>query len=161
MKLRTKNHSQNRQYNIVNQWNITIIDKNTKIIIRIDKYNTSGTWLVLWCLTPLLTILMEETEVHGENHRFVCRKSLTNFITYCCIENTSPWTGFELTTLVVIAIGTDCTGSCKSNYHTIATTTTPVLFVTGKMCLLFLECVYYSLNVDTIPWMLILFLECK
>jgi len=32
------------------------------------------------------------------------------------IEYTSPWTGFELTTLVVI--GTDCIGSCKSNYHT-------------------------------------------
>ena len=31
----------------------------------------------------------------------------------------SPWTGFELTTFVVI--GTDCTGSCKSNYHTITT----------------------------------------
>jgi len=29
--------------------------------------------------------------------------------------------GFELTTLVVI--GTDCTGSCKSNYHTIMITT--------------------------------------
>jgi hypothetical protein len=29
--------------------------------------------------------------------------------------------GFELTTLVVI--GTDCTGSCKSNYHAIMTTT--------------------------------------
>jgi hypothetical protein len=28
--------------------------------------------------------------------------------------------GFELTTLVVI--GTDCLGSCKSNYHTITTT---------------------------------------
>jgi hypothetical protein len=28
--------------------------------------------------------------------------------------------GFELTTLVVI--GTDCIGSCKSNYHTIMTT---------------------------------------
>jgi hypothetical protein len=27
------------------------------------------------------------------------------------------WVGFELTTLVVI--GTDCTCSCKSNYHTI------------------------------------------
>jgi hypothetical protein len=27
--------------------------------------------------------------------------------------------GFELTTLVVI--GTDCTGSCKTNYHTIKT----------------------------------------
>jgi len=32
-----------------------------------------------------------------------------------------PWAGFELTTLVVI--GTDCIGSCKSNYHTITTTT--------------------------------------
>jgi hypothetical protein len=31
--------------------------------------------------------------------------------------------GFELTTLVVI--GTDGTGSCNPNYHTIMTTTTP------------------------------------
>jgi hypothetical protein len=31
------------------------------------------------------------------------------------------WVGFELATLVVI--DTDCTGSCKSNYHTITTTT--------------------------------------
>ena len=29
------------------------------------------------------------------------------------------WAGFELTMLVVI--GTDCTGSCKSKYHTIMT----------------------------------------
>ena len=33
--------------------------------------------------------------------------------------------GFELKTLVVI--GTDCTGSCKSNYHTIMTTAAPTL----------------------------------
>jgi len=33
--------------------------------------------------------------------------------------------GFELTTLVVI--GTDCTGSCKSNYHMITTMTTPIV----------------------------------
>jgi hypothetical protein len=31
--------------------------------------------------------------------------------------------GFDLTTLVVIS--TDCISSCKSNYHTITTTTTP------------------------------------
>ena len=31
--------------------------------------------------------------------------------------------GFELTKLVVIHVGTDCIGSCKSNYHTITTTT--------------------------------------
>ena len=34
------------------------------------------------------------------------------------------WEGFELTTLVVI--GTDCIGSCKSNYHTIMTTVAPI-----------------------------------
>ena len=33
--------------------------------------------------------------------------------------------GFELTTLVMI--GTDCTGSYKSNYHTITTTTAPAV----------------------------------
>jgi hypothetical protein len=31
--------------------------------------------------------------------------------------------GFELATLLVT--GTDCTGGCKSNYHTITTTTNP------------------------------------
>ena len=35
------------------------------------------------------------------------------------------WAGFELTTLVVI--GTDNTGICNSNYHTITTTTTASL----------------------------------
>ena len=35
--------------------------------------------------------------------------------------------GFELTTLVVI--GTNCIGSCKSNYHTITTMTAPISFI--------------------------------
>ena len=39
------------------------------------------------------------------------------------------WAVFELTTLVVI--GTDCTGSCKSKYHPITTTTTPLNYVTN------------------------------
>jgi len=34
------------------------------------------------------------------------------------------WMGYELTMLVVIGI--DCIGSCKFNYHTITTTTTPL-----------------------------------
>jgi hypothetical protein len=83
-------------------------------------------------------LLVEETIVCGENHRPVSSDrqtlsqnvveytipwmgfkltTLTNFITSCCIEHT--WTRFELIMLVVI--GTDCTGSCKSNYHTITT----------------------------------------
>jgi hypothetical protein len=48
-------------------------------------------------------LLAEETGVPRENYR----------------------TGFELTTLVVI--NTHCTGSCKSNYHTLTTMTAPLL----------------------------------
>jgi hypothetical protein len=39
--------------------------------------------------------------------------------------------GFELTTLVVI--GTECTDSCKSKYHTMTVTADPQLFVVGFM----------------------------
>jgi len=63
-------------------------------------------------------LLVEETGVPGENHRPAASHRQT-FITWCYIEYTSPWAGFELTTLVVI--GTDCLGSNKSNYHAITT----------------------------------------
>jgi hypothetical protein len=71
-------------------------------------------------------LLVEETGVPGGN-RSTWRKpptwckSLTKFITEGCIEYLSPLAIFELTTLVVT--GTECIGSCKSNYHTITTTT--------------------------------------
>jgi hypothetical protein len=42
----------------------------------------------------------------------------------------SPPPGFDLTTLVVI--GTDCTGSCKSIYHTLMTTTAPYVAVINQ-----------------------------
>ena len=57
-------------------------------------------WFSLWCLTPLSTIF----------HIMLYWEHLV-------------WAWFELTTLV--AIGTDWTGSWKSNYHTIMTTTAP------------------------------------
>jgi hypothetical protein len=41
-----------------------------------------------------------------------------------------PWARLELTTLVIK--GTDCIGSCKSNYHTNTTTTVPWLNVIWK-----------------------------
>ena len=50
----------------------------------------------------------------------------------------SPWTKFELTTLVVI--DTDCTCSCKSNYHTNTNTMAPYLMITFKFQIL-LRCI--------------------
>jgi hypothetical protein len=61
-----------------------------------------------------------------------CRKSLTNLshnVVWTCIQYTSSWMGLELTTLVVI--GTDCIGSCNSNYHMIMTTTALTMNGTG------------------------------
>ena len=42
------------------------------------------------------------------------------------IMYTPPLLRFELATSVVI--GTECIGSCRSNYHTITTTTVPLKF---------------------------------
>ena len=55
-----------------------------------------------------------------------------------CIEYTSPRPKFEFTTLVVI--NTDCIGYCKSNYHTITTTTGVLLYNRKKKIRV---CIYY------------------
>ena len=79
-------------------------------------------------------LLVEKTGGPGENHRPVASHWQTlshkNVMLY-----TLSWSRFELTTSVVI--GTDCIGSCKSNYHTIMATTAPqVLCNTVNMLLL-------------------------
>ena len=66
-------------------------------------------------------LLVEETGGSGENHRPVA----SHWQIYHIMLYTSPWSKFELTTLVVI--GTGCIGSCKSNYHTITATTAPLI----------------------------------
>jgi hypothetical protein len=58
------------------------------------------------------------------------------------MEYPSSWAGFELQILVVI--GTDCIGSCKSNYHTIKTT----LF----QCEFPMYCEVYSIQLDVIKF---------
>ena len=66
-------------------------------------------------------LLVEETGVPRENHRPV---EITDKH-YHIMLYTSLWWWFELTASVVK--GTDCIGSCKSNYHTITTTPTDLL----------------------------------
>ena len=76
----------------------------------------NATFNNIYVISWLSILLVEETEypekttdlsqVTDKNHVMLYRVHLS-------------WTGFELTILVVI--GTDCTGSCKSNYHMIMT----------------------------------------
>ena len=89
--------------------------------------------LGLWYLMPLSTIfqnlyIVVISFIGGGNQStwrkpLTCCKSLTNFYHIMLYRVHLIWVGFELTTLVEIR--TDCTGSCKSNYHKITTTTVP------------------------------------
>ena len=82
------------------------------IILQYTKKKTTNKQISVISWRSVL--LVEETGVPGENHRPVASHR-QSFITYCCIEYTLSWAGFELTTLVWLIFFLETSGLNK--YH--------------------------------------------
>ena len=63
--------------------------------------------------------LVEETQVPGENHRQVTDKHYHIML-------------YRVLLIILVVIGTDYIGSCKSNYHTIMTTMAPKRYISSE-----------------------------
>ena len=98
------------------------VQKNIKVCDSVIVFN--ATFNNISVISWQSVLLAEEIRISGENYQSVTGHRQNDIMLY---QVHLAWAGFQLTTLVVI--GTDCTGSCKSNNHTITTTTAPLFFL--------------------------------
>jgi hypothetical protein len=116
-------------YSFLSYWNHDMFELSFKVVINKWRIRFG---LDLWCLTPLSTIF--QLYRGGQySEKTTDLSQVTDKL--CHIILHLPWTGFELTTLVVI--DTDCIISCQSNYHTFKTTTVPISCLSDQhICLI-------------------------
>jgi hypothetical protein len=95
--------------------NVTGIGIRFRVMVFNATFNNIS--VILW--RPVL--LVEKIGVLGENHRPTASHCQT--LSHNVVSSCLAICGFELT--IVVVIGIDWSVSCKSNYHTITTTTAP------------------------------------
>jgi hypothetical protein len=115
-----------RHHNLVDRYGKSLSQMTTNMFRLTKVHCLQIYYFILYFVRECAGQFIGEGKRSTRRKPLTCCKSLANFITQCCIEYTSPRTGFKHTTVVVI--GSDCTGSCKSNYHTITTTTYTIPF---------------------------------
>jgi hypothetical protein len=117
-----------------------------------------GWWLMVFNVTfnnisviSWRSVLLVEKTRSTQIKSPTCSMLLTNFIIYNIVSK-APRSNSQL----IVVIGTDCTGSCKSNYHAIMTMTAP-LFVLKALTYIITTITDHAIKLDVI---LIIMSDC-